>query len=234
MRLAAHDDLALGLHQPASQSSSSAAKTGTLAADPLGLAGRAHHDAAETGPDGAAHVLLHRYLQVGLPARRRRPDGIRLAAAALPTELGDAEPVPATGGLTGERGEHRGRPAGEGLIGPRLVVRDEVGHVAALTERPVVGRDDVLDLVGQQVRRVDLGRRRGPEQEDDLAPVADRLIGQHPDAGDPQPACDQQQVLAPRIDLERATERPEHVHGVAGPEPGEPVGAPADRPDSGS
>ena len=141
------------------------------------------------------------------------PTASGLPAAALATELGDAEPVPATGGLAGERGEHRRRPAGEGLVGPGLVVRDEVGHVAALAERAVVGRDDVLDLVGQQARRVDLGARRGPEQEDDLAAVADRLVGEHPDAGDPQPAGDQEQVPAARIDLERAAERPEHVHG---------------------
>ena len=84
---------------------------------------------------------------------------------------------------------------------------------------------------GRRLERIHLGRAGRPEQEDDLAPVADRLIGQHPDPGDAQAARDQQQVAAARIDLERPAERPEHVHRVAGPQAGEPVGPPPDRPE---
>ena len=84
-----------------------------------------------------------------------------------------------------------------------------------VAERAVVGRDDVLDLVGQQARRVDLARARRTEQERDLATVADRLVGEHPDAGHAEPAGDEQQVAAARVHLERAAERPEQVDLVA-------------------
>ena len=90
------------------------------------------------------------------------PSGSGLAAAALAAELGDAEPLAPTRGQARERREHRRGAAGERLVGPRLVVGDEVGHEAVVTERAVVGRDDVLDLVGQQARRVDLARASPP------------------------------------------------------------------------
>ena len=100
-----------------------------------------------------------------------------------------------------------------------------------VAERAVVGRDDVLDLVGEQRRRVDLARRRGPEQQRHLPAVADRLVGQHPDAGHPQATRDQQQVLAPRVDLERAPERPEQVDPIARPQPREPFRPATDDPE---
>ena len=100
-----------------------------------------------------------------------------------------------------------------------------------VTEAAVVGRHDVLDLVGQEAGRIDLARRRRPEQEGDLATVADRLVGEHPHAGHPEPAGDEQQVPAARVHLERPAERPEEVDRVARPQPGEPVGPTADDPE---
>ena len=90
---------------------------------------------------------------------------------------------------------------------------------------------DVLDLVGQQRRRIDVAGRRRPEQQRDLAPVADRLVGERPDAGHPEAAGDEQQVPRSRVDLERPPERPEHVDRVAGPEAGEPLRPAPDRPE---
>ena len=204
----------------------------TLAADALRRPGRAHDDAAEAGPDRAAHVLLHRHLEERLAPRGRRADGIDLAARrasdrAWRRRADRAVPSPSRASAA----SIGGRPAGERLVRPRLVLGDEVGHEAVVAERAVIGRDDVLDLVGQQARRVDLARRRGPEQERHLAPVADRLVGEHPDAGHAQPARDEQQVPAARVDLERPAERPEQVDPVAGPQPGEPVGPAADDPE---
>ena len=153
-------------------------------------------------PGGSALPPPRLRPSVATPSRCRRPAASRASAASI-----------------------AGRAAGEGLVGPRLVVGDEVGHEAVVAERAVVGRDDVLDLVGQQARRVDLARAGRPEQERHLAAVADRLVGEHPDAGHAQAAGDEQQVPAARVDLERSPERPEQVDLVARAQPGEPVGA---------
>ena len=101
-----------------------------------------------------------------------------------------------------------------------------------MAHRPVVGGDDVLDLVGQERRRIDVARRRGAEQQRDLAPVADRLVGEEPDAR-PSPGRrrSSSRWRDRRIDLERPPERPEHVDRVAGPEAGEPLRPAADRPE---
>ena len=122
-------------------------------------------------------------------------------------------------------------PQAKAWSAQRLVVGHEVGHEAVVAERAVVGRHDVLDLVGQQVRRIDLARAGRPEQQRHLATVADRLVGEHPDAGHAQAAGDEQQVAAARIDLERPAERAEQVDGVAWTQPGEPLGPPADDPE---
>ena len=61
-----------------------------------------------------------------------------------------------------------------------------------MTERAVVGRHDVLDLIGQQARRIDLARARRAEQQRDLAAVADGLVGEHPDAGHAEATGDEQ------------------------------------------
>jgi hypothetical protein len=98
-------------------------------------------------------------------------------------------------------------------------------------QRSVVSRDDVLDLVGQEGRRVDVARARGPEEERHLTAVTNGLVGEHPDARHAEPAGDQEQVARPRIDLERPSQRPEHVEPVARPQPRQPLGAPADRPE---
>ena len=100
-----------------------------------------------------------------------------------------------------------------------------------MTERAVVGGHDVFDLVGEQRGRVHLARGSRPEQQRHLAPVTDRLVGEHPDAGHPQASRHEQKVAAPRIHLERSPERPEHVDLVARPEMGEPVGAAPDDPE---
>ena len=55
-----------------------------------------------------------------------------------------------TGGKRGEPLEHGMRAAREGLIRPGFVVGHELGDEAAMAQRPVVGSDDVFDLVGQQ------------------------------------------------------------------------------------
>ena len=83
-------------------------------------------------------------------------------------------------------------------------------------ERAVIGGDDVLDLVGEQARRVDLARDGRAEEQRHLAAVADRLVGEHPDPGHPETAGDEQQVLAARVHLERPPERAEHVHASPG------------------
>ena len=75
-----------------------------------------------------------------------------------------------------------------------------------MTERAVVGRHDVLDLVGQEAGRVDLARARRTEQQRHLAAVADRLVGEHPDAGHAEAAGHEQQVAAARVHLERPPE----------------------------
>ena len=152
----------LASDQAPSQAISSAAKTGPSRQTRCGVPVDAHDDAAEARPDRAAHVLLHRHLEERLAAGRRRADRVGLAAAALAPELGDAEPLAPAGGEPGEGGEHRLRAAGERLVGPGLVLGHELGHEAVVAERAVVGRDDVLDLVGQQARRVDLARRSRP------------------------------------------------------------------------
>ena len=84
---------------------------------------------------------------------------------------------------------------------------------------------------GSRFDGIDLARRRRPEQERHLAPGPDRLVGQHPDAGHPEPARDQQQVPAARVDLERAPERPEQIDRVARPQSREPVRATSDDPE---
>ena len=87
-------DRPLTSHAP-SQAISSAAKTGPSRQTRCGVPLVAHDHAAEARPDRAAHVLLHRDLQERLPPCRRRADRVRLAAAALAAELGDAEPLAA-------------------------------------------------------------------------------------------------------------------------------------------
>ena len=159
------------------------------------------------------------------------PTGSDLAAASLAPELRHPEPVPPTGRQAGQRGEHRRRSAGERLVRPGLVVGHELGDEAVVAERAVVGGHDVLDLVGQEARRVDLAGRRRPEEQGHLATGPDRLVGQHPDAGHPEAARDEQEVPAPRVDLERAPERPEQVDLVTGPQPREPVRATSDDPE---
>ena len=89
-----------------------------------------------------------------------------------------------------------------------------------LADRAVVGRDDVLDLVRQQRRRIDVARVRRAEEERHLAAVADRLVGEGADAGHAQAAGDQQEVPRSRIDLERPAERAEHVDRIAWPQRG--------------
>ena len=203
----------------------------SLATDPLRDAGGAHDHAPEARPDRAAHVLLHRDLQERLASGRRGADGVDLAGAALATELRHAESIAAAGRQTRQGREHRRGTAGERLVRPRLVVGDQLGDVAVVTETAVVGGDDVLDLVGEQARRIDLARRCRPEQQRDLAPVADRLVGQHPDPGHPEPARDEQQMATSRVHLERPAQRTEQVDRVPGAQPGEPVGPPPDHPE---
>ena len=55
-----------------------------------------------------------------------------------------------------------------------------------MPDRAVVRRDDVLDLVGQERRRIDVARARAAEEERHLATVADRLIGEGANARDPE------------------------------------------------
>ena len=206
-------DPPLRLHrpQPPSQSISSDAKTGPSRQTRCGVPDGRHDDAAEAGPDGAAHPLLHRHLEERLPARGGRAGRVRLPGAALPAELRDAEPAPPRRGEAGEGAEHRLGAAGERLVRPGLVLLDELGDEPLVPHRAVVRRDDVLDLVGKERRRVDVAGAGGPEQERHLASVADRLVGEAADAGDAEATGDQEQVLAPRIHLERAAQRTEHV-----------------------
>ena len=159
------------------------------------------------------------------------PDADRLPAPALAPQRGDAEaPLPSR--CHGrQRAEHGQRTAGEGLVGPRLVLRHEVRHEPVVAHAAVVGRHDVLDLVGQERARVDLGCVTTPVEEHDLAPVAERLVGEEPDIGDPEAAGDQEQVPAARVHLEPLAQRPEHVEAVAGPHPGEPGGPAPDLPE---
>jgi hypothetical protein len=49
--------------------------------------------AAKARANGAAHRLLHRYLQERLATGGRRTERVGLAAAPLAPELGDAEPL---------------------------------------------------------------------------------------------------------------------------------------------
>jgi hypothetical protein len=60
-----------------------------------------------------------------------------------------------------------------------------------VAERAIVRGDDVLHFVGQQARRVDVAGAQRPEQDRDLAAVADRLVGEHPDACHAQAPGDQ-------------------------------------------
>ena len=73
-------------------------------------------------------------------------------------------------------------------------------------------------------------RAEAAEQQRHLAPVTDRLVGEHPNSGHTQASRHEQEVAASRIHLERPPEWPEHVDPVARPEMGEPVGAPPDDP----
>ena len=84
-------------------------------------------DAAEAGAEAAGHRPLDRDLDGRFAA-----DPVRLARVA-------------------ERAEHRLGTAGEDLIGPAHVVRDEVGDEAVVAAAAVVGGDDVLDGAGQLI-----------------------------------------------------------------------------------
>ena len=203
---------------------------GALAADPL-RAVDAPDDAAEAGPDGAAHVLLHGDLEEGLATRLGRTRSHGLPRPALPAELRHAEAVAPTGGQAGQHPQHRERAAGEGLVGPGLVLEDEVGHEAAVADAPVVGGHDVLDLVGEERARVDLRCVAAAVQEHDLAPFAERLVGEQPHVGDAEAAGHEQQVPAAGVDLEPLAERPEHVEPVARPHPCQPGRPPPDLPE---
>ena len=202
-----------------SQSSSSDANTGPSRQTRCGVPGGRHHHAAEACAHGATHVLLHRHLQERLAPRLRGAGGDRPPSAALPTQARDAEPVAPGRRLRGQGAEHRQRPAREGLVGPRLVLGDEVRDEAVMPDGAVVGRDDVLDLVRQQRRGIDVSRARAAEQQRDLPAGPDGLVGQRPDAGDSEPARDEQDVLRPRVDLERA------ARAARACRPGRPGGA---------
>src|SRR5258707_7332339 len=106
--------------------------------DPLWCPRARHDDAAEACANRAAHVLLHRDLEERLPASGRRSGRIDLARAAFPAELGDAEPLASPSGQSGESREHPGRATRESLVGPGLVLPDEVGHQPSPAHRAVV------------------------------------------------------------------------------------------------
>ena len=134
------------------------------------------------------------------------PTRIGPAGAALPAELGHAEPGP--------RGPRRAAPGRASIgCGPqakawsaqRLVVGDELGDEAVVAERAVVGRDDVLDLVGQQARRVDLAcADAAPNRSVTWRPSRIASSASIRTPAMPEAAGDQQQVAAARVDLERA------------------------------
>ena len=145
-------------HAP-SQPSSSEAKTGPSRQTRCGVPVDAHHDAAEARPDRAAHVLLHRHLEERLAARRRRADRVGLArrracarAWRRPAARGGPRPAATSAASMGAGPQANAWSAHASYSGTQL------GHVAVVAHRAVVGRDDVLDLVGQQARRVDLAR----------------------------------------------------------------------------
>ena len=93
--------------------------------------------AAEPGASGLPPPRLRP--SFATPSRSRRPAACRARAASIGR-----------------------RAAGERLVGPGLVVGTSVGHVPAVADRAVVGRDDVLDLVRQERRRVDLAGATPP------------------------------------------------------------------------
>src|SRR5207247_7089295 len=74
-------------------------------------------------------------------------------------------------------------------------------------------------------------RPRPAEQPRDLAAVADRLVGEGTYAGHAQPARDQEDVARPRVHLERASERAQHVDSITRPQPREPLGPAAHGPE---
>src|SRR5436190_7406161 len=140
----------------------------TLSTHALRRPADAHYDTAKARPNCAAHVLLHRHLEIRLSTGLRRPENERLPGTALAAQLRDTEPLATTRGETGERPEHARRSAGERLVGPTLVLRYQLGNEPAVTERPVVGRDDIFDLVGEEARRIHVTRACRPEEEHDL------------------------------------------------------------------
>ena len=91
----------------------------------------AHLDRAAVADAGAAaHALFEQHLQAAA--------GLRLAADG------------------GHRLHHHVGAAGEGLVAPLEQFGERLRDEAFASGRPVVGRDDDLDLRRQQVRREDL------------------------------------------------------------------------------
>ena len=148
------------LHAGCPQSSSSAANAGPSRHARDGPAGPGD-DAPQARAGGAPDRGLDEDLQPGLAPRLRRPRRRRPPAAPLPAQRRDAHPPAATDRQPREGPEERGRSGGEGLIGPAFVVQHEIEDRPPMAQAAVGRRDDVLDLVGQQARRVDLAPRTG-------------------------------------------------------------------------
>ena len=152
----------------------------------------------------------------------------RAAARAEPRPSGRAarrRASPAPRASAADRTRSTGRPR------PRS--GDQLGHPAVVAEAAVIGRDHVLDLVGQQRAGIDLGRRRGAEEHHHRAAGGERLVGQRPNTGHAQAARDEQHVACPGVDLEAAPERPEHLGRLAGLHPRRATPCPRRSPGSG-
>ena len=121
------------------------------------------------------------------PAPRFRPSFATPSRSRRPA----AEP--------GQRREHRGaaRRRTPGRPRPRTRGRARSRSPGGPT-RPVVGRDDVLDLVGQQRRRVDLARVAAPNSSVTWRPSRIASSARSRTPAIPRPPAIEQQVAAPR------------------------------------
>ncbi len=100
-----------------------------------------------------------------------------------------------------------------------------------MTHRPVVRRDQVLHLVGEERRRIDLGCVAAPVQEDHLPALAQRLVHEQANVRDPQSSGHEQEVTAPRVHLEALPQRAQHVDPLARPQARQPRRPAADLPE---
>ena len=193
-----------------------------FAARPYRTGGADDH-ATKTDAQRAADPGLDQALQPGAIAWRGRSGTPAATTSTSGAKSGDPQTAIPAGGEP-----HHGRLQGwwagtDRLVSPGFVAGHHIDHRAGLAKRAVGGGDHVFDLIGQQRGGVHIAGARGATEQSHLSACPESFGCHQPDQIDRQTFSHQQQVVSPRRQAERRSDRSIKLRAVARSRPGQPV-----------